>query len=747
VLPVPSSIQHRLAGLLVLGLSAHLQLDNLYRDFCALATAQVATAVANARAYEAERQRAEALAELDRAKTAFFSNVSHEFRTPLTLALGPMEDLLAGARGALLPAQRADLEVAHRNALRLLRLVNTLLDFSRIEAGRVQASYEATDLAALTADLASTFRSAVERAGLSLVVDCAPLPAAVETYVDRDMWEKIVLNLVSNAFKFTLAGEIVVSLRPTAAGDAVALVVRDSGIGIPAAELPRLFERFHRVAGARARTQEGTGIGLALVQELVALHGGTVEAQSALDVGTTFTVTVPTGSAHLPPDRIGARRELASTAVGAAPYVEEALRWLPDASAMDEMTTPTDDWALAAREFMGMAPATDLGSAARARARVLLADDNADMREYVSRLLGQLYEVEAVPDGRAALAAAQARPPDLVVSDVMMPGLDGFALLRAVRADPRTRELPVILLSARAGEEARVDGLHAGADDYLVKPFAARELLARVGTHLTLARLRAEATRREQAARAEAETAVRARDQFLSIAAHELRTPLAAVKGLAQLALRAQARGTLDAARTERALRDINHETDRLAALIDDLLDVSRLQGGQLSIRPEPVEFLALLREVVERQAAQLRDEHTLRTELPAGPVTIDADAGRLEQIVDNLLSNAVKYSPDGGPIVVRLEYDAAGLKLAVQDSGIGLPAGAAAQIFEPFGRAANATDQNLPGMGLGLYISRRIAELHGGRLWAESPGEGQGTTLRLWLPRVQPREPDRDHA
>ena len=343
VLVLPITLGTQAVGALVAGVSRFLRLAGDYRDFFDLAAARIAAAIANARAYEEERRRAEVLAELDRAKTTFFSNVSHEFRTPLTLLLSPLEDLLALSESQFLPAHRELLTIMQRNGLRLQKLVNTLLDFSRLEAGRMQAMYEPTDLAALTVDLASTFRSACERAELRLVVDCPMLPAPV--YVDQDMWEKVVLNLLSNAVKYTFAGEITITLRQ--AGDVVELAVRDTGIGIPTAELPHLFERFHRVAGARGRTQEGTGIGLALVQELVQLHGGSVRVESALGRGSTFCVSIPTGMAHLPADRIGGRRTLTSTALGASPYVEEVLRWLPqDASPLgpppDPGTGPDD---------------------------------------------------------------------------------------------------------------------------------------------------------------------------------------------------------------------------------------------------------------------------------------------------------------------------------------------------------------------------------------------------------------------
>jgi PAS domain S-box-containing protein len=468
VLPVMQSGQDRLAGFLVAGISPRRALDDDYRGFLEMLAGHVATAVANARAYEEENKRAEALAELDRAKTAFFSNVSHEFRTPLTLILGPLEDLLADAGETPRPRQQERLEVARRNALRLQKLVNTLLDFSRIEAGRLQAFYEPLDLAAVTADLASNFRSACDKAGLALRVDCPPLAEPV--YVDRDLWEKVILNLVSNAFKYTLRGEIEVTLRQV--DRRAMLSVRDTGTGIPPDQVPLLFERFHRVAGARGRTQEGTGIGLALVKELVHLHGGEVRAESELGKGSIFTVAIPLGQSHLPADRIGAARPPAASAVGAAAYVEEALRWLPGS---------------------GAAPDTAHPSVAGQRPRILLADDNADMRDYIARLLAGPYEVTAVADGRAAFQAAQQQAPDLILADVMMPGLDGFGLLQALRADPRTAVVPVLILSARAGEEARVEGLQAGADDYLTKPFGARELLARVQAHLALARRRQDA--------------------------------------------------------------------------------------------------------------------------------------------------------------------------------------------------------------------------------------------------------------
>lgn len=469
VLPLARSGEQRPFGFLIVGISPFRKLDSAYQDFLELVASSITTAIINVRSYSEERQRAEALRELDRAKTDFFSNVSHEFRTPLTLMLGPLAQTL-GTASELKKEHRQQLETVQRNGQRLLKLVNTLLDFSRIEAKRIQINYEPTDLASLTAELASLFRSTVEYAGMKLIVNCPPLPEPI--YVDRDSWEKIVLNLLSNAFKFTFEGEIEVSVRW--ATTQVELEVRDTGIGIKASELPRLFERFHRVQGAKGRSYEGSGIGLSLVQELVHLHGGTIQVSSVECQGTCFTVSIPTGYAHLPENHIK-KSTIASTA-SATSYVKEALRWLPIAEESDQRL-----------------------SSVPSAARILLADDNADMRAYIQRLLEPDYEVETVTDGNEAFLAALKYPPDLVITDVMMPNLDGFGLLKALRNNPTTHEIPIILLSARAGEESRIEGLNAGADDYLVKPFSARELLARVKANLELGQLRLEGRRISEA--------------------------------------------------------------------------------------------------------------------------------------------------------------------------------------------------------------------------------------------------------
>ena len=473
--------QEKPAGVFIAALNPYRQFDSSYAGFLDLAAGQISASITNAEAYEAEKRRAEELADLDRAKTAFFSNISHELRTPLTLILGPVEDALLNET----PPSVDSLQLLHRNALRLLKLVNGLLDFVRIEVGRMQAAYQPTDLSVFTAQLASVFRSAVERAGLKLTIDCPPLPEPV--YVDRDMWEKIVLNLLSNALKATFDGEIRVSISAQESG--ALLSIRDTGTGIPENELANLFERFRRIEGARRRSHEGSGIGLALVHELVEMHGGSIEVKSVVGDGTEFKVHLPWGHEHLRHGHIA--RETGTSVVlqgSAIAYVQEALGWLPGHDRLQHEIAG----AVADGDF-------DESETQPSRPLVLLVDDNADMREYVRSLLATRFEVVGASNGRTAIDEIQHRPPDLVLTDVMMPEMDGFALLKALRQNPSTALIPIIMLSARAGEEARIEGVEAGADDYLTKPFAARELIARVDAQLKMARMRRQAAEQEAA--------------------------------------------------------------------------------------------------------------------------------------------------------------------------------------------------------------------------------------------------------
>ena len=477
----------RPAGVLVAGLNPYRPFNDDDAGFVQLMTDQIAAVIARVEAFETERERAESLAELDQAKTAFFSNVSHEFRTPLTLILGPIEELIARAESVNLPDDALSLlDAAHRNGKRLLKLVNALLDFSRIEAGRTEANFEKVDLGTFTADLASSFESAMQRAGLEYCVRCQTDTDA--TWIDRDMWEKIVLNLISNAFKYTFEGRIEVSLDIDHDNDRAVLQVSDTGTGIAADQQTHLFDRFYRLEGARGRSREGSGIGLALVKELTHLHGGEISVTSQEGKGSCFSVALPLGRDHLPEDQVVVDEPPAPTASGDSAYVEEAIRWIPGATANDDSKTTS------APNHRVRKPNVHV----EGLPRILLADDNADMLQYLQRLLSRSYNVLPVTNGMQALEVARAENPDLIISDIMMPELDGIGLLERLRDDPVTAQIPVFFLSARAGEGDRIAGIKAGADEYLAKPFSARELVARVDGALNLARVRKEARARER---------------------------------------------------------------------------------------------------------------------------------------------------------------------------------------------------------------------------------------------------------
>lgn len=707
-------------GALVAGVSTRLALNETYRSFYDLLAAAATTELANARAYEEERRRAEALAEIDRAKTEFFSNVSHEFRTPLTLMLGPLADELAESNDPLPAARRERLETAHRNSLRLLKLVNSLLDFSRIEAGRAQANYEPTDLAAYTVELASVFRSAVEKAGLTFAVNCDALPEAV--YVDREMWEKIVLNLLSNAFKHTFEGSITVTLRWRV--DHVELTVADTGVGIPAAELPRLFERFHRVKGAKSRTHEGTGIGLALVRELVSLHGGQVNIESQEEKGSTFTVTIQTGTNHLPSAPKRKTRELVSTATRGTAYAEEALHWLPNAAESNELPPHPEPVNGAVARIGGAVAPSGASPHRSGRQKVLLADDNADMRDYVRRLLAERYEVLAVPDGLTALAAAREHPPDLVLTDIMMPGLDGFGLLRELKATQSTRGVPVILLSARAGEESAVEGLNAGADDYLTKPFSAQELMARVRTHLDIAHARREWTN-------ELEQSNKQLEAFSYSVSHDLRAPLRAIDGFSKMLLDDYSE-KLDQNACH-CLQRVRTAAQKMSTLINDILELSRVTRGAL--KKERIDLTAPARDVV----AELQGKDPLRNvavEISDG-LTVTADRHLMTMVLTNLLGNAWTYTAKASQPQIAFGCSNHGEAnvFYVRDNGVGFDMAYADKLFVPFQRLH--LESEFEGTGIGLAIVQQIISRHRGRIWAESAVDA-GATFYFTLGEFQ---------
>ncbi|SHN44223.1 ATP-binding protein [Chitinophaga sp. CF418] len=722
VIPIVQSGQVCPFALLIVGLSPYRQLDEKYRSFFQLVADQVAGGIVNVHTVEEARKKAEALMEIDRAKTAFFSNISHEFRTPLTLMLGPLEELMVQREGTLTLAQEANVTATHRNALRLLRLVNTLLDFSRIEADRVQARYFPVNLSILTEDIASTFRAAIEQAGLQFDVICKTLTTGA--YVDRDMWEKIILNLLSNAFKYTLGGSITVSLDQV--GDDAVLRVQDTGVGIPAEEIPHMFERFHRVRYTKGRTYEGTGIGLSLVKELVLLHGGDIHVASEDGSGTTFTVSIPLGNAHLPEDRIMENDYEAYISDLSEVYVNEAFHLGRENETGVNSNTPDGE----------------------EKARILVVDDNADMRDYLQRLLEKYYSVDTAANGREALEKITAFLPELVISDIMMPEMDGIQLLHHIKYDPATTSLPVILVSARAGEEAKIEGYDIGADDYLTKPFSAKELLARVRAQIRISRLHQQAKDILQHSADELEKKVEERtaellrknselEQFAYIASHDLQEPLRKIRTFSELLQKGLQKGTP----VDNYFEKIQSSAKRMTQLINDVLDYSRLSNRDVQF--VSTDLNAVLQQVkvdfdllIEQKQARIESNR-----LP----TVKGIPLQLLQLFTNLIGNSLKFSEKQPLITITaaalpaaersrypgLEDNMAYVKLEFTDKGIGFEQEFAEKIFTIFQRLNDG--RLYTGTGIGLALCKKIVENHHGVIKAEGRlNEGATFTVIL---------------
>ncbi|HTK21748.1 MAG TPA: ATP-binding protein [Mucilaginibacter sp.] len=832
-MPITKSGQNNLYGWLVVGLNPYRLLDEKYTSFFQLVTDQIASGIGNIRVYEEEQKRLLSLMEIDKAKTVFFNNVSHEFRTPLTLMLGPLEEMLHNADS--LPKHIHDnIASTYRNSQRLLKLVNSLLEFSRIEAGRVQACYQPVDLCALTTDLASGFRSIIEKAGLKYHVECRDFNSTV--YVDKEMWEKIVLNLLSNAFKYTLKGQISVSLSHE--GKNAVLQVKDSGVGIPKSELPRMFERFHRVPNVVGRTHEGTGIGLSLIHELVKMHHGEISVESKEGAGSTFTVRIPVGKEHLPHSQVIEIAETVTISSLKDVFIEEASSLLS-----------TDAKSNGQGHHANTATYAD--AILDHSVHILVVDDNADMRAYLQRIIEPYFFVTMASNGKEALERIQESIPTLIVSDFMMPVMNGKELLKTIRNTPSISRLPFILLSARAGEEARIDGLEAGADDYLVKPFSGKELITRIRSHVTIAKARNHAEEllkqlfinapmaisilrgpqfvvelanpeilaiwgkkaedvyykpimtaipelsgqgfedlmlhvlttgkrftsgeypvsllrsgqvrkiyvkfiyeplrednnnvtgvivlaheitdlvnaRILAQRNSHELAeqIKRKDEFMSVASHELKTPLTTMKAALQIL------GKLEIGnpKAELFVSKANKQMDRLTSLVTDLLSVTSLQSGKMKFYFEDFSLDEMLGDVIE-QHQQSQSGHRIVLEGKTG-IILNADNNRIEQVVNNFLSNAIKYSPGADKIIVKVERKKNTIKLSVKDFGIGIPEDQISHVFDRFYRVEES-GRNFQGLGLGLYISAEIIRRHNGKIGVER-NEGEGSTFWFTLP------------
>lgn len=828
IIPLLKPGQEELTGLLICGLSPYLEINDEYINYLELAAAQISTAIADVRSFEEERRRTQALEEIDRAKTIFFSNVSHEFRTPLTLLLNPVEEALAGNTGnhpnRLI--DRTDLELVYRNALRLQKLVNNLLDFSRIEAGRIEARFVLTELDRFTTGLVSNFESILANAGLELDIQ---IQKTSPVYLDRDMWEKIVLNLLSNAYNHTLTGSIKVAV--TEQDHHVMFSITDTGVGIAEKHISQIFDRFHRVQGPKARTYEGTGIGLSLVKKLVEIHHGEIGVSSELGQGTHFYIMIPKGKEHLPADKIAVADDGWQHYNRSGSFIATIQPWKETDSQFDVSDFYAETTIL---------PSSISHTDQKERPHILVADDNSDMREYLTRLLSPHFQVSAVEHGLQALAFLEKNKIDLVLSDIMMPEMDGLTLLSTLKSDPTYRHLPFTLLSARAGEEARVEGLQQGADDYLTKPFLGRELIARIEARIEISRLRYQAELEEKAhaerfrnmadtvpimiwvtdaegrctylnkqwydfsgqteseglgfgwlnavhpedAAISKETFLKAnreqvafsinyrlknksgdylwhidsghpkfdeagkfegfigavfdmnerklaeeqKNDFLRIAGHELRTPLTSLAGYLGLLQRT----VPEEKKAQSLLEKCLQSTIKMRGLISDFLDIARVERGELAFKMEKIDLSVLTVELAEMWKLNAAPDHLKLSIAPH--LYIYGDKERLEQVIMNLLSNAQKYSAQQEVIEIELTGTEAEVIMQVKDEGIGMEQQEVDKIFQKFYRIESGS--RVKGMGLGLYIVKKIVDHHNGIIQVES-SPGEGTCIIIKFPAV----------
>jgi PAS domain S-box-containing protein len=638
----------------------------------------------------------ERIHELDEIKTQFFANVSHELRTPLALILGPAQRLLDDDGAMELVQRRETGEVITRNARMLLAHVSELLDMSKIEARKLKIELQDTDAAALVRFIASHFAVLVADRGIDYAVDA---DEACVTAIDADKLQRVLMNLLGNAFKFVPAGgRVRCSLERR--GSELVIAVDDSGPGVAPALRQAIFERFRQGDGGIDRKASGTGLGLAIAKELVELHKGRIDVSDSELGGARFEVVVPAlrlGIEATPPPearidrdaRLGVIEELRAAH---APRPSEALPSAPAAP----------------------------------KPRILVVEDNPDMNRFVTSCLSREYEVVTAFDGGEGLAQALLHRPLLVVTDIMMPNVSGVEMIARMREEPELRATPVLLLSAKADEALMTQLLDEGARDFIVKPFSEKDLSIRVRNLVLAEQARDEANRMRESA----ESANRAKDEFLAMLGHELRNPLSPILTALHLMKLAGNTGS------ERERTVIERQVNHLTRLVDDLLDVSRIARGKVELKLGVIELGEVVASAIEMASPLLeRRAHEVIVEVPKHGLRVRGDASRLGQVVSNLLTNAAKYTPPGGTIFIRAQRSNGEVELSVRDTGIGIAPDVLPRIFELFMQERQKLDRSQGGLGIGLAIVRNLVGLHGGSVLARSEGPGKGSELTVRLP------------
>ena len=673
-----------------------------------LQVAEFQARLSERRAREELEQSHRKLLELDRLKDEFFANINHELRTPLTVSLGAFNTLL---KSPLTKESQAVVQSGLRNTSRLLFLINELLELARFESGRADLRTACVDLATLVTNVAANFESS-ERQRIFMDGASHPMPACVDV---RKM-TKVLSNLLINAFKFSDSehGKVWLSL---ASHDAqVSITIRDNGIGIPADQFDHIFDRFTQVEGQATRRFEGSGIGLALAKEIVALHGGQIAVQSTVGEGSTFTVTFPRGAVE-------------SQSIVPIDDEDTIIPLSP------EEGTPSEEDSAQMRDM-----------ADQEKPLVLVVDDNADMRAYLMRLLADEYQVSTAGDGQEALQKARRLLPAVVLADIMMPVMSGHDLLKALKCDDSLRTTPVILLTARAGTEARVESLEAGADDYVSKPFSEEELLARIKNQLRIHRqereLEAKANQLQElyskleTINGELRELSLRKSEFVSIVSHDLRTPLAAIGGFVDNLLDGIAGPLTDKQR--RYLDRIQANLGRLVRMINDLLDLSKIEAGTMQLALKTFSIADFAESLVDNLQVLARGKTiSLRAAIEDKQLLIQGDPDKLTQVLTNLVQNACKFTPEGGEVRLEIGSGETGfIRICVADTGCGIPPEETAHVFDKFYRGSSSKGE-ARGAGLGLAIAKHFVELHQGRIWVEST-PGEGSRFFLTIPQAQ---------
>jgi len=631
----------------------------------------------------------ERLRELDRLKSEFFANVSHELRTPLTLILAPAASLSRQSHGPLAPGQRAFVETIHRNATRLLQLINDLLLLAKLESGEPRIDRVPVDVGATVLRLTREAQAYAHSLELQLDVEVEPGGPFVWNGDERHL-DRIVLNLVSNACKFSRPHGVV-QVGVGSDRDGIWLSVADQGVGIAPQDVDRIFDRFVQVESTASRRSQGTGIGLSIVKQLVTLHGGRISVQSEPDRGSTFLVHL----AALP-------RVSASSGPSTSPEVQKVK------------LEPTV-----------LAPVQATGTSGP---RLAVVEDNADLLAFLAQELGRWYRVSPFPDSTDAVQAIVSDPPDLIVSDIMMPGLDGIALARRIRAAPATAEVPVILLSAREEVEAKLAGFEAGADDYVHKPFDMQEVHARIELHL---RLRAQTRQLREALEQlkKAETTLVQSEKMVALGrmiagvAHEMNNPIHFLRG--NLAL-LRKRVALDGAAP--LLADIDESVERITAVTRQLLLFGRKQSSDSSASVRLSDVVPL--------AVKMVAPHTpkgVRIVQQVDGEVVRANPQDLFQVILNIVHNAVQaVDPQSGEVRIAAARKGDRVELSVIDNGCGISKENLSRIFDPF----FTTKPPGSGTGLGLSIVQELVAAQQGTVRVESE-PGRGTTVAVSLQAV----------